>query len=316
MNQAGLRGGWRWSALLAAVLLAGAAAWWLGHGGRWRAVPTVVVRGGDGGGLPRATPAEEGFDAAALDAALALAREQGMHAFIVSRHGHVVLAEYAHGLDAQSTADAGGFAAALVALAAGAARSEGLVDDAAIADFDPPRLAAAIAAGARMSYPEFLARDVWQPLNAAAAAIELPAAGAVAPADCCIIARISDWMRVAELLLNAGRFEGTQVAPPEWVRRMPEARDAARERGWGVWLAIGAHGAEPFAADGVFYLKGPARWRLWMAPTLGIAVLFAADGADDARWDETRLPNRVFRALVVRPSIPGHPSLSDIVPGH
>lgn len=316
MNRAGTRGGWRWSALVAALLLAGAAAWWFGHGGRWRAAPTIAVRGGDGGGLPRATPAEEGFDAATLDAALALAREQGMRAFIVSRHGHVVLADYARGMDAQSAADAGGFASALLALAAGAARGEGLLDDAAVADFDPPRLAAAIAAGAHTSYPEFLSRDVWQPLNAAVAAIELPAAGAAAPADCCMIARVSDWMRVAELLLNAGRFEGTQIAPPEWVRRMPEPRDASRERGWGVWLASGAHGAEPFAADGVFYLRGHGRWRLWMAPTLGIAVLLAADGADDERWDETRIPNRVFRALIVRPSIPGHPQLSDIVPGH
>ncbi|WP_395691936.1 type I restriction-modification system subunit M N-terminal domain-containing protein, partial [Piscinibacter sp.] len=40
----------------------------------------------------------------------ALAREQGMRAFIVSRNGHVVLAEYAHGFDAQTSADAGGFA--------------------------------------------------------------------------------------------------------------------------------------------------------------------------------------------------------------
>jgi hypothetical protein len=315
MKRMGTRVGWRWGALVLLLALAAAAAWWLGHGGRWRALPTVAVRGGDGGGLPRATPAAEGFDAAALDAALALAREQGLRAFIVSRHGHVVLAEYGRGLDAQAAADAGGFAAALVALAAGAARAQGVIDDAAAGELEPSRLAAAIAAGAHLSYPEFLSRNVWQPINAAAAAIALPTAGAAAPADCCLIARVSDWMRVAELLLNGGRFEGTQVAPAEWVRRLPEPRDAGRERGFGVWLASSAHGAEPFAADGVFYLKGNGRWRLWMAPTLSVAVLFAADG-DDAGWDETRLPNRVFRALVVRPQIPGHPALGDLVPGH
>jgi hypothetical protein len=131
-----------------------------------------------------------------------------------------------------------------------------------------------------------------------------------------MVARVSDWMRIAGLLLDGGRFEGTQVVAPEWVQRIPEARDAARERGWGVWLAGSARGAEPFAADGVFYLKGSGRWRLWMAPTLDVAVLLAADGVADERWDETRLPNRVFRALVQRPAIPGHPSLGDSVPGH
>ena len=317
MNLAETRSGRRWIAIVAALLLVLAvAAWWAAHGGRWRAVPSVLVRGGDGGGLPRATPVEEGFDAAALDAALALAREQGMRAFIVSRHGHVVMVEYARGLDAAATADGGGFASALLALAAGAAHGEGILDEVIASEFDPPRLAVAIAAAAHMPYAEFLSRDVWQPINAAEAVIELPAPGAAAPGDCCLVARVSDWMRVAELLLEAGRFEGTQVAPAQWVRRMSEPRDATHERGWGVWLAGSARGAEPFAADGVFYLKGSGRWRLWMAPTLEVAVLFAADGAGDAPWDETRIPNRVFRAIRVRPAITGHPALSDIAPGH
>jgi hypothetical protein len=315
MSQADTRRVARWSAALAALLLALAAGWWLAHGGRWSKPPSVLVHGGDGGGLPRATPASEQFDAAALAAALALAREQGMRAFIVTRHGHVVLAEYAHGLDAQTAADAGGFAGGALAMAAGAALSAGLVDAAQLTSFDPARLAAAMAAAAHLSYPEYLSRAVWQPVNAADATIELPARGAAAPADCCMMARVSDWLRIAGLLLEGGRFEGTQVAPREWVQRIPEPRDAARERGWGVWLASSAHGAEPFAVDGVFYLKGNGRWRLWMAPTLDVAVLFAADGTA-AGWDETRLPNRVFRAVVPRATIPGHPALNDIVPGH
>jgi len=298
------------------LLAAAAAIWWFAHGGRFGAPPEVAVGGGDAGGLPRATAAEEGFDANALAGALAQARQQGMRAFLVSRHGHLVLAEYGGGYDGATHADAGGFAAALLALAAGAAHAEGVLADAALAEREPARLAAAIAAATGRSYPEYLSRAVWQPLNAAPAAIELPKAGAAAPADCCLRGRVSDWMRVAELLLNGGRFEGTQVVPREWVQRMLEPRDPARAQGFGVWLASAAHGAEPFAADGVFYLRGNGRWRLWMAPALNVAVLFAADGAGEANWDETRLPNAVFRSLVARPGIPGHPSLGDIVPGH
>ena len=313
MSEAGKRGAWRLAGVLALLLVA--AGWWAGHGGRWRAPPTVLVRGGDAGGLPRATPAAEGFDAAALDAALALAREQGMRAFLVSRHGHLVLAEYARGLDAQSTADAGGFATGALALAAGAALSAGLVDAMAIAEFAPPRLAATLAAAAHLSYPEYLSAAVWRPVNAADATIALPAPGAPAPADCCLSARVSDWLRIASLLLDGGRFEGTQVASPDWVRRIPAAHAAAREHGFGVWLASSAHGAEPFAVDGVFYLKGNGRWRLWMAPTLDVAVLFAADG-ETAGWDETRLPNRVFRAVLPQAAMPGQSALDAIVPGH
>ncbi len=315
MSEARKTTAWRWAGALALLLALVAAGWWALHGGRWRAPPRLIVHGGDGGSLPRAAPAEEGFDATALAGALALAREQGMRAFIVSRHGHVVLAEYAHGFDAQTRADAGGFASGALVLAAGAAFSEGLIDAVPTAGFDPAQLRAAIETAAHRSYPEYLSRAVWQPINAADAAIELPAPGAATPADCCLVARVSDWMRIAGLLLDGGRFEGAQVAPPEWVRRIPEVRDARRERGWGVWLAASARGAEPFAADGVFYLKGHGRWRLWMAPTLAVAVLLAADGPE-ADWDETRLPNRVFRALIPRAAPSGHPSLGDIVPGH
>jgi hypothetical protein len=316
MNEARTMTAWRWAGALALLLALVAVGWWLMHGGRWSAPPRLIVQGGDGGSLPRATPEAEGFDATALAGALALAREQGMRAFIVSRHGHVVLAEYAHGFDAQTSADAGGFASGALVLAAGAAFSEGLIDAVPTAGFDPAPLRAAIETAAHRSYPEYLSRAVWQPINAADAAIELPAPGAAAaPADCCLVARVSDWMRIAGLLLDGGRFEGAQVAPSEWVRRIPEVRDARRERGWGVWLAASARGAEPFAADGVFFLKGHGRWRLWMAPTLGVAVLLAADGPE-ADWDETRLPNRVFRALTPRVPPSGHPSLGDIVPGH
>lgn len=315
MSEAGTRRLRHGATVLALLAALAAAFWWGGHGGAWRAAPLAVVRGGDGGGLPRATAAEEGFDAAALAGAVALARAQGMQAFIVTRHGHVVVAEYARGFDAGTAADAGGFAAAALALAAGAAFGEGLIDALPAGEFAPSDLAAAIAATAHVSYPEYLARAVWQPINAADAAIELPARGATAPADCCLVARVSDWLRIAGLLLEGGRFQGTQVAPPEWVRRIPEPSDARRERGWGVWLAPSARGAEPFAAAGVFYLKGPGRWRLWMAPTLAVAVLLAAPGPS-ADWDETQLPNRVFRALVPRATVPAHPALGDLVPGH
>lgn len=305
-----------WALFAGLLLIGGAFAWWQGHGGPGRGVTTLVLHGGDGGGLPRATPAEEGFDPAALEAALSLARNEGMQAFMVSRHGHLVLAEYGQGIDPQAKIDAGAFAEALAALAAGIAQDEGLLDEAVMADFNPPRLATLISAAAGVSYAEYLSDKVWRAVNAADATIALPAPGAAAPADCCVHARMSDWMRIAGLLLAAGRYEGTQVAPPEWVRALGEPRDALRERGYGLWLASSAHGAEPFASDGVFYLKGPGRWRLWMAPALNVAVLFAADDTSSREWDETLLPNRVFRAIIPRSSGTGGNTLNDIVPGH
>ncbi|HTP40482.1 MAG TPA: hypothetical protein VMI92_13025 [Steroidobacteraceae bacterium] len=281
------------TALLAAVvvivaLAGGGYAWW------WQQRPAApvgeLVRGGDGGGLPRATPQAEDFDPRALAAALKAAQDEGAHLILVSRHGHLVADYYASGYDAQRALDAGGFADALVGMAGGVALHEHLIDTDALRQFDPARVSAAIATAAKTSYAVYLSQHIWQPLNAADAHV----------AACCFQARASDWLRVAELLMQDGRFEGRDVLPKGWAAVM-QGRDATGMKGLGVWLPPSVRGGEPFAGDGVTYLKGPQRWRLWLVPTLDLAILFGADDLPGgARWNETRLPNLVTWAVKER----------------
>jgi CubicO group peptidase (beta-lactamase class C family) len=257
----------------------------------------VLVAGGDGGGLPRATPADEGFADAAL--ALATAQAESLHAagLLVLHHGHLVLEHYASGARAGTLVAGGAMSEAVVALLTGlAARDHGLELPSGSLEAGPA--VAAIAAASHMAYSEFLSRSLWQPLNAAPARL-VPGEGSATP-GCCLYARAGDWLRVAALMIEGGRFEGTQVVPPEWLARIatPLADDPGR--GFGIWLAPAARGAEPFAAPKVVFLRGPGQTRLWLMPTLDLAVLLV----DDARpvpgaapFDETRLPNLVIRAL-------------------
>jgi hypothetical protein len=268
----------------------------------------VVVAGGDGGGLPRATPEEERFQPAALEAAIAEAQRQGARAFLVMRHGHLVAEYYRRSADASEPVDAGGFAGVLAAIGAGVAQGEGMLSLRQSGPFDAAAMAEAIAAGSGQSYAEFLSQRVWQPMNAADARV-IDAAGSIA-------ARISDWLRVAALLLDQGRFEGADIVAASWVQFMRQPSPGAPQQGFGVHLASAAVGAEPFAADGVFYLRGRDRWRLWMVPELELAVLFAGE-ADGGTWDETLLPNQVIRAITDRGgSRNGATSLQQLVPGH
>jgi hypothetical protein len=275
--------------LLGAALVAAAAAGW------WALMPGapavgVLVRGGDGGGLPHATPSAENFDPPVLDAALRVARDSGAQIFLVARHGHVIAEYYGHGFDARSPVDAGGFKDALAGMAGGIALNEHLIDAKALQPFEPARLEAAIAAGAKQSYAEFLSQRIWQPINAADARLS----------ECCFQARASDWLRIATLLMEDGRFEGTDVLPKGWAALM-QTRNSTGTEGMGLWLPPAVHGGEPFAGDGVYFLKGPRRWRLWMVPTLDLAILFAArELPGSARWEETRLPNLVTRAVKER----------------
>ena len=105
--------------------------------------------------------------------------------------------------------------------------------------------------------------------------------------------------------------------PPGWVERMRRPVSASGNEGFGVELASAAHGAEAFAADDVFFLRGPGRWRLWLMPTLNLGVMFGSASAGPAAWDETRLPNLVIRAVSERAQQRGAGSqLRQLVPGH
>ena len=64
------------------------------------------------------------------------------------------------------------------------------------------------------------------------------------------------------VLLDDGNFEGKAVVPSGWVERMRRPTSADGSAGFGVELAAAAHGAEPFAAEDLLFLRGPGRWRL------------------------------------------------------
>ena len=310
-------------ALLAGLLVAGLA--WRRHAAS-QAGPRVLVQGGDGGGLPLAPPADEHFDGAALERAARDPAAAGLQVFLVMRHGHIVFARYGHGFDADRVIDSGPFARVLVGLLAGVAVGREALTHLPAGPFDPARLRAAIESGAHESYANYLSRTIWRRLNAASAWIRLPAAGAAEPADCCFEARVQDWMRIAGLLVNDGSFEDTQVVPRGWVAHMRQPLSADGLEGMGVRLPSRAPSAGTFDAGDLIYLRGNARWRLWMVPSLRLAVLFGAPGTaaeprahapGESSWDETRLPNLVIEALTDRPPAQRAESLlQQLVHGH
>jgi len=278
------------------------------------------IAGGDGGGLPRATLAIERIDAAAVERAAGDGSSAGLRAFVIVRDGELVYERYGGGVSGDTPVDGGGFARALLALAFGIAAGEGVPPASSVSGFDPASLRQAIETASAQSYPAYLSRRLWSRLNAGPAWIE-HAPGTAVPADCCVHARVLDWMRVATLLVDGGHFEGKQLVAAKWLQRMQQPLSADSLEGFGVELAPSASGAEHFASPGVFFLRGLNRWRIWLVPPLRLAVLFGSDlpAMTDAGavWDETRLPNAVIRAVSDRPPEAGDLSqLQRLVPGH
>ena len=291
-------------ALLAALAVLIAAGAWQRHTRQGIERGAVLIAGGDAGGLPRAEAGIEGFDARALQTVLETARAQQAGALLITRHGHLVVESYSNGASSDTLIDGGEFSDTLLMLAVGVAVSQNGQGVPATVGTDPNQLTAIIVKASGLGYAQFLSRNLWQPLNAA-------------PAQCSgtrLRARPVDWLRVAELLLHDGRFEGTQVVPPGWARQLRPAAGGVERPGTGLFSRPVPAGAEPFASDDTFYMRGPGGLRLWLVPRLDLAILrVSSSGAGLA--DETRLPNAVIRALRDRPPSTGV-ELRELVPNH
>jgi CubicO group peptidase (beta-lactamase class C family) len=140
-------------------------------------------------------------------------------------------------------------------------------------------------------------------------------------------ARRGDWMRIAELLVSDGRFEGEQVVPPGWVQQMLAPSKPKPDFGYQVWrgrpfvaAAQGGAASEPYAADDTYLLKGAGKTRLWFVPSLGLTILRTGTNAEsDPDWDDSRVPNLIIRGArdyVPKAPANGTQDISTLVPNH
>ena len=185
---------------------------------------------------------------------------------------------------------------------------------------DPQLLAAAIERAAGLRYAAYVSQALWRRLGAADAWVWLDRPGGTAHADCCMLAHQGDWIRVGQLMVRDGNYRGAEVIRPGWVTFM---RTPARsDSDYGAYLRVGswvAGGAEPYAARDLFVVDGGGGNRLWLVPSLQLAILrMGTPGARDPSWDDTRIPNLIVRGArdYLPPAAQPGADVSAIVPGH
>jgi len=192
---------------------------------------------------------------------------------------------------------------------------------------DVQLLARAVERATGQPYASYISARLWKPIGASDAFLARDSEAGTPRADCCLRARQGDWMRIAELLLNDGKFAGEQVIAPGWVTQMLATPNGAPGFGFQVWRgsssvadAAPAQPAEPYAADDTYLLKAAGKTRLWFIPSLGLSILrVGTNRDDDADWDDARIPNLIVRGasdFVPRTAKPGSTDLSTLVPNH
>ena len=183
---------------------------------------------------------------------------------------------------------------------------------------DPQLLALVIERATGQRYATYLSQALWRPVGAADAWLWLDRPGGMPHADCCMLSRQGDWIRIGQLLVRDGNYRGAEVIRPGWVSlmRMPAKADPA----YGAYVRIAAQsaGQERYAARDVFVAGGEGGNRLWLVPSLQIAILCtSALHRRDAAWDDGRIPNLIIRAARDAPP-PAGPAgtMSSVVSGH
>jgi CubicO group peptidase (beta-lactamase class C family) len=185
-------------------------------------------------------------------------------------------------------------------------------------------LALVVERATRERYARYISEYLWKPIGAADAQLAREDEAGAPRADCCLRARRGDWMRIAELLVSDGRFEGEQIVPPGWVRQMLARSKSNPNFGYQVWrgepFTPGRGADERYAADDTYLLKGAGKSRLWFVPSLGLSILRTGTNSEsDAAWDDARIPNLIVRGardFVPKGAGTTPQDLSTLVPNH
>jgi CubicO group peptidase (beta-lactamase class C family) len=282
----------------------------------------VVVRLPAGPPQPRLAAGEAGIDPAALETAVAYAGARRTSALIVARAGHIVHEKYWNGTTFE-TPVAPGFDPAVVALTVSSA-----LDDRLIRSLDEPvssylpdgtpipdgvtlrellaqdrseltreqsvdLVALVLEQVNKQPFEKLVAEKVWKPLGGGDLEFR-KSRSKLRPhgvdAACCVRTRISDWMRIGEVLANAGNFEGGQQALPHYVALM--LHPVHKESAHGYFTRVDG----TFATPGVAWLEGTDYQRLWIVPSLKLAILRLGDAPEQSLgWDEAMIPDSIIR---------------------
>jgi CubicO group peptidase (beta-lactamase class C family) len=148
-------------------------------------------------------------------------------------------------------------------------------------------------------YAEYLSEKLWKPLGASDAALWLDCEGGSARTFGYLFATTTDWAKAGLLLLHHGKWDGRQIVSREFFQELITPSATEPFYGLGIWLERAdrmANDAEgPFQADGIFYLDGHSKQRVYVAPSQRLVIVRVGENARD--WDESALVNAVLRGL-------------------
>lgn len=282
----------------------------------------IVVKLVPGPPQPKIPLTEAGIDPAAVQLAVDYAGKRKSSALVIGRNGHIVFEKYWGGTTLDTPLPMSSFGRVLPALLVGSAMNDRLIVnlDEPVSSYlpefagkpagsdtlrdllaertrdtsEPPELLALVLERiAKQPYEIIVSERLWKPIGGGELSFDRngPVEIRANAAACCgVSARISDWMRIGELLARDGVFEGNQFTPPHYVQLMlkPTHKDSA--------IGFGVNVGGTFAAADVAWLRSSWGQRLWVVPSLSLVILrVGGDPEESDGWDEAMIPDSIIR---------------------
>lgn len=163
-------------------------------------------------------------------------------------------------------------------------------------------------------YAEFIGAEIWQNIGARGGTVWINRAGGMAHSGCCLMVPAENFLRLAILFLDDGRWEGRRLLPEGFMSEVITPTKENPYYGLGVYVAgryIERRGAanldreapknlhsEPYMAADLYLFDGNASQVVYIVPSQRLIVLRTGNAPPrKPEWDNTKLPNIVLRGI-------------------
>ncbi|MEM6519559.1 MAG: serine hydrolase [Cyanobacteria bacterium P01_D01_bin.71] len=154
-----------------------------------------------------------------------------------------------------------------------------------------------------ITYADYLATRLWQPIGAQNASIWLDRPNGFPKTFCCLFATTRDWARVGELLRHQGRWHDQQVIAAGWTAEMLQPSPLEVTYGKHIWVKArtAAHpNVETTATNAYvdprgFHLDGRGLQRVFVMPSYELVIVRMGEQPDN--WDDAVVANTLAQAL-------------------
>jgi CubicO group peptidase (beta-lactamase class C family) len=172
-------------------------------------------------------------------------------------------------------------------------------------------------------YADYVSTALIKPIGAQGGSVYINRPGGLAHSGCCMNLPAESFLRLGQLLMQDGVWEGKRLLPEGWVAETLKPSPAHPNWGLHMWIGdphatrkrwfaersqpIGVLHSEPYAARDLFLFDGSGHQVLYIVPSLKLMVLRfgpapKAKIGTKGEWDNSFLPNTIIRGLKSAPA--------------